>query len=139
MVRSVLGLDRRTHRYLIEPLSGHLHLKTMLMSRLITFYRGLVNSPKFTIRFLGRLVGEDLRTVLGNTLQYLLVECDLMDVDDLSSAVVKKKLMYENASQDKGWQVSIAKELYRAKSKEVYIDGFSDEEINLIFDHICTD
>ena len=37
MVRNVLSVDRRTHRFLIEPLSGHLHLQTMLMSRLVTF------------------------------------------------------------------------------------------------------
>ena len=60
MVRNVLSLDRRTHRFLIEPLSGHLHLKTKLMSRLVTFYRGLVNSPKFTVRFLARLEERDM-------------------------------------------------------------------------------
>ena len=139
MVRNVLSVDRRTHRFLIEPLSGHLHLKTMLMSRLVTFYRGLVNSPKFTVRFLARLAAKDHRTVLGKTLHYLLDQCDLQEVDDLSPSIVKKKLLYNSASQNLNWQVSMATELLKARNKEVFIDGFNDEEINLIFDYICTE
>ena len=52
MVRNFLNLDKKTHRSLIEPLSGHLHLKTMLLSRFVRFHKGLVNSPKFTFDFL---------------------------------------------------------------------------------------
>lgn len=66
-VRNVLSLDRKTRSFLIEPLSDHRHLKTMLMSHLAKFHKGLVNSPKFTIRFLARLGEKDQRTVLGKT------------------------------------------------------------------------
>ena len=61
-IRNVLSLDRKTNSFLIEPLSDHRHLKTMLMSRLVKFHKGLANSPKFTIRFMARLGVKDQRT-----------------------------------------------------------------------------
>ena len=38
-IRNILNLDRRTHRYLIEPMSRCLHPKVMLMSRLASFHK----------------------------------------------------------------------------------------------------
>ena len=109
------------------------------MSRLVNFHKGLVNSPKFTIRFLARLAEKDQRTVLRKTLKYLLEQCNLQDVDELSPFIVKKHLAYGVASQDSAWQIPIAKELYKARNKELVVDGFNDKEINMIFDYVCTE
>ena len=138
-VRNVLRLNRKTHRFLIEPLSDHLHLKTIFMSRLVNFHKGLVNSPKFTIRFLARLAEKDQRTVLGKTLQYLTEQCDLQSVDELSPSIVKKELRYKKVSHDSNWQVTMAKELLEVRKREVLIEGFSDEEVHSIFDYVCTE
>ena len=138
-VRNVLDLDRRTHRFLIEPLSGHLHLKTILLSRLVSFHKSLVNSHKFTIRFLARLIERDLRTVHGKTLNWLLGQCNLEDIDDLSSNLVKRHVLYCSRNEETDWKTSIASELYRVKKKEKEVEGFSDSEINDIFLHICTE
>ena len=94
MVRNVLNLDRRTHKFLIEPLSDQLHLQTMLMSRLVNFHKGLIKSPKFTIRFLARLAENDHRTVFGNNLNWLLSKCNLENVEELSPRIVKEKVLY---------------------------------------------
>ena len=139
MVRNILDLDRRTHRILIEPLSGHLHLKTMLLSRLVTFHKGLVSSPKFTVRFLARLVEKDLRKVLGKTLHYLLVECGCKRVEDLSSGIIKKNLVYRRAPPDMTWQVAFAQELFSVRKRDVTDEGFSGDEINQILNYICTE
>ena len=138
MVRNILDLHRATDRFLIEPLSGHFHLKTMLMSRLVTFHKGLVNSPKFTVRFLARLVEKDMRTVLGKTLDFLRSQCGCQHVEDLSSRIVKENLTYKSASQVQTWQVSFAKELLGIWQNEVTVNGFSDDEIRYIFNHVCT-
>ena len=36
-IRSMFGVDKRTHRYLIEPLSGHKHLTAFLSKRFVKF------------------------------------------------------------------------------------------------------
>lgn len=51
-IREVFRLDRRTHRCLIESLSNTRHLKTMILSRFVTFAQKLLKSKKFTVRFL---------------------------------------------------------------------------------------
>ena len=96
MVRNFLNLDKKTHRSLIEPLSGHLHLKTMLLSRFVRFHKGLVNSPKFTVRFLARLAERDQRTVHGKTLNWLLGQCKVEHIDDLTSNLVKRNVVYSS-------------------------------------------
>ena len=139
MVRNVLDLDRRTHRFLIEPLLGHLHLKTMLLSRLVTFHKGLINSPKFTIRFLARITERDLRTAHGKSLHLLMEQCNVDRLEDLNSNMVKRKVVYYPRLEDHAWRTSLAFELFRVRKNDVTIEGFSDTETNDIFNYICTE
>ena len=138
LIRNVLNLDRKTHRFLIEPLSGHLHLRTMLMARLVSFHKGLINSPKFTIRFLARLAEKDHRTVLGNTLEYLADKCKLSEVHDLSPHIVKKRLKFELIPPGLDWQVSLAQELMSIRCGELTVDGFNQSDIELMLRSACT-
>ena len=48
-MRNIFNIERATHRYLIEPLSGCLHPKIMLACRFISFFKSLVNCPKFCV------------------------------------------------------------------------------------------
>ena len=73
-VMQILRLEKKTHRFLIEPLSQSLHMITMLLSRFARFYNCLHNSKKMTVRFLTKMNGSDKRTTLGKTLHQLLQE-----------------------------------------------------------------
>ena len=79
-VRQVFNLNRKTHRYLIEPLFQCLHAKTMIFSRFVTFQKSLLNSSKLNVRFLAKVNVNDQRTLLGRTLQKMssLAECGTM-------------------------------------------------------------
>ena len=59
-MRNVLNLDRKTHRYMIEPLSDCIHPKIMLLSRMVAFYKMQLDSPKFCIRYLIKLAEKDI-------------------------------------------------------------------------------
>ena len=73
----------------------------MLLAEIhLPIHKGLVNSTKFTVRFLARLVEKDMRTVLGKTLDFLRSQCGCQHVEDLSSRIVKENLTYKTASQD---------------------------------------
>ena len=137
-VRNILKVDKKTHRFLIEPLSGHLHLKTMLMARLVNFYKSLLNSPKFTFRFLACIAEKDFRTTLGQTLEYLRIECELSNIEELSSGIVKKYLRYKQVPHESNWQVSLAKELLQARDGNLIIEGFNKEEIDELVSFACT-
>ena len=66
----------------------------MLYSRLVTFYRSLINTTKFQVRFLARLNENYMRTVLGRNLYNLLDKCGLQHLDDLHAKLVKQRCKY---------------------------------------------
>ena len=129
-----------THRSLIEPLSGRHHLKVMLLSRYVKFYRELLKSPKFTIKFLARLCERDLRTVMGRTLEYLLDECSVRNYgfDALSPQKVKQTLTYIGGKSEMIWRDDVAIELMNVRNGQLVIDGFTKDELDDLFGAICT-
>ena len=139
-IRRVFNIDRRTHRYLIEPLSQHCHLKTMLMCRYIKFYKSLRNSEKLTVRFLARLFERDQRTVLGSTLCYLTKQCGLKlsELDKLSPMGVKNSLTFEKVPSGQEWVCDLASELLGAQSSLLVIPGFDKGEIESLLHLACT-
>ena len=90
-IRMIMNLDRCTHRYLVEPLSNALHLKTLLTSRFITFHQSLITSPKLPVRFLARLYEHDLRTIHGKNLSEIAETCG-EPIELLTSSKVKDGL-----------------------------------------------
>ena len=138
-IRIVLNVDRCTHRYLIEPLSGTLHLKTMLASRYATFYHSLILSNKLPVRFLARLSENDNRTVLGKTLSTL---CNQLEEDDLScvnSTVIKNKLCYRAPPEDDLWRLSLGSELLQIRDgNELELKGFTKQECSDLLYFACT-
>ena len=97
-IRNISNLDRRTHRYFVEPLSKCLHPKVIMISRLVGFYQSQLSSPKFCIRYLIKLAESDLRTSLGRTLHYA--------TDELTPSLVKRKLQYMEIPENKKWRVN---------------------------------
>ena len=130
-VRNILNLERSTHRFMIEPLSGCLHPQAMLASRYFSFYSGLVNSSKFCVRYLARLAERDMRTVMGRTLNYILEQCGMnsSQLSELSSSLIKKKVKYLEASEVNQWRV---------RDGKVEVDGFTNAEIQEMLANVCT-
>ena len=135
-MRYIFNIDRRSHRYLLEPLTEQMHPKIMLASRLVTFYRNQLNSSKFRMRFLLRLAADDKRTVLGRTLDKISQECNC-SVELLTSRVVKNQLKYAKAPSDEEWRIDVARELYAARKDNGIIPGFSIDDINVLLQHVC--
>ena len=134
MIRRALNIDYKTHRFLIELLSKQCHLKTSLLSRYVKFYKGLINNPKFTVRFLARICENDLRTVLGRTLQYIKNECHLgcLKLEKLSPQVVKSKMKFRAIPCNYEWACGLAIELLEIRDMQLDVNGFSETEINTL-------
>ena len=90
-IRKVLRVPNTTHRYLIEPLSGSMHPKVMLSSRLVMFRDTMNKSSKLVIKFLINLFKGDWRTVIGRNLGLIKRE---LGGDLLTPELVKKYLKY---------------------------------------------
>ena len=139
-IRLILKIERCSHRYLIEPLSKCLHLKTMIASRYVSFYRTLITSKKTPVRFLARIAEQDQRTVLGRTLSSLLLECNLEreNLLKLTAGLVKTKLKYMIVPQNEEWRVALCQELLQIRDDDhTELRGFSPEECEELLQHIC--
>ena len=142
-IRNLLNLDRRTHRYLIEPLTECLHPKVMLISRMVGFYRKQLNSPKLSIRFLMKLAENDQRSAIGKTLEYVMRECNIekSGLDCLTPSMIKKKISYMPVPPSEKWRIAFLKELLSARkdaSVGVDICGFTSSELDDIIKWLAT-
>ena len=136
-VWNILNVDMCTHRYLLEPMSNTLHLKTMIASRFVTFHSSLRNSSKFPVRFLANLSENDLRTIHGKNLAEISRLCD-HPVSSLTSKIVKEKLCYRVVPDNQEWRVKMCKEVKSIRdNRETSLPGFTDDEINQILQFLC--
>ena len=137
-MRHVLKIDRCTHRYIIEPLSDCLHLKTVIAARYATFHQSLVKSKKLPVRFLARIAEKDKRTVLGKTLSSLKQLCGMRDEEDLTARIIKKKLKYMDIPPTETWRVSLCKELLSVQEgSQLMLPGFSKDECDELLEYAC--
>ena len=126
--------------YLIEHISGCLHPKVMLASRYVTFYKALVNSSKFPVRFIARLKEQDRRSVLGKTLHNILEQCDLIEgesLEILSANLVKKKMKYFRVPVAEEWRLPILTDLLKIREKKLELNNFEPNEIEEMITDIC--
>ena len=124
---------------MIESLSKCLHLKTILASRYISFYKSLLCTKKTPVRFLARLCERDQRTVLGRTLTRIAEDARLRcnDLNKLTTNFVKQNLPYWPLPESEKWRLSLCEELLALRTDELVLDGFSVNEREEILKHVC--
>ena len=137
-IRNILHLDRCTHRFLIEPLSNSIHLKTALASKFVSFHNSLITSSKKPVRFLARLVENDHRTVHGRNLSAIVQLCDMKNFSDLKPKLVKEHLSYMPTPEAEKWKSSMCKELLRVRGNDIEIPGFTNDEEEYLLKYLCT-
>ena len=131
-MRLTFKLPWTTHRYLIESLSGHLHLKVMLASRLVRFLDSLKKSSNLGIRFLAGISEFDMRTVLGQNIANISAEIEV-EAGRLTPGHVKAQMKYFTVPDNQAWRVLILGELMNEN-----IPGFTDSEISTMKNYLCT-
>ena len=136
-IRNVFKVPFTTHRYLIEPLSGCLHPKTMLSSRFIKFVDSLTNCHKRSIRFLVNLVKDDNRTLTGKTLSRICTDTNL-DRESLTAAAIKKKMVYFPVPAGQEWRGDMLVELLNVRKSALVIDYFEHDEVSTLINYLCT-
>ena len=122
-VRQAWALPNRTHRYLIETISGCLHPKVMLASRCFAFSQSLLKSTEYNVRVLARLCMLDNRTRLGSTVIKISRECGC-EVNELSSGFIKANMRYFPIPSHEDWRTGLLSELI---SSSLDLSGFTEE------------
>ena len=133
-VRNVFGVPPTTHRYLVEPLAGTPHAKTMLPSRFVKFKQTLYSSNKLMVGLMVRIAAEDRRTVMGRTLAKLKSELNGMK---LTCSNIRKNLKYFPVPDNEVWRLRFLDDLLVADPKEM-IGDITAEDLNQMIRILCT-
>ena len=123
-IRNMLKLPRTTHRYLIEPISEVPHLYVQLLSRYVTFAQNLLGNDAFEIRFLAKLAVSDMRTTLGKTIARIKSLCNIDRDIMISSADVKKNILYADVPSNEIWRLGVIRDLMKMSEKRDSRFGF---------------
>ena len=132
IIRNVFNLPRRSHRYLIEPMSESPHVLTLLTNRFLKFYNSLYCSPKKVISNLRKLQEVDCRSTFGNNINRI---CRLNNTLDISQCS-KNSVKYFPINKNDIWRVNILKELIRYDQKHP-IQDFSENDIQFIIENVA--
>ena len=108
-----------------------------MCSRFVKFSSSLITSKKDSVRYLGKLNREDKRTLMGKTMVKIGKDCKL-EVDALSSSLVKRKMAYFSVPTEQAWRSDILLELLDARLGKTSIEQFSKQDLTMMIDHLCT-
>ena len=136
-IRKIFQLDRKTHRYLIEPISKMEHLKNALHKRFIAFTKKLEKSPKMVVRKINQIVGKDCRSVTGENLRRILIHYDSDPIKGPTRDDISKKAFKELPIGEE-WRVSMINELIDMRDRSMEADCWSSNEIEETLTYLCT-
>ena len=134
-VRFAFDVPRTTHRYMIEPMSGSPHPKTMLSTRYVKLIDSLCSSSKLEVSLLATLAVGDNRTVMGRTMSRLKQE---LGCQDLTPTNVKKKLEYFPTPEGERWRLNFLEELLSVSSNQSTIENLSQTDAKNMLAALCT-
>ena len=137
-IRKMFRLDRKTHRYLIEPISQMEHLKCAILKRFISFTQKLATSPKAAVRELYSLLGKDCRSTIGANHRRIMLECSPDANTELTLKDVETK-GFEATPIDQKWRCDLIKELIAIRDGSLILtSGWTCKEIEETLTHLCT-
>ena len=135
--RLMLQLDRKTHRYFIEPLSKTQHIIFSLYKRFISFTKKLSLSKKAPLRHLFHVVKNDCGSTTGSNLRKLMLRFHIDTPGNLNADVVSNS-KYHETPVGVEWKIVVAKELIDAINGDIIIPQFTTKELRLILDYLTT-
>jgi hypothetical protein len=136
-VKLMLDLPLSTHRNLIEPLSGQMHLRKILVKRFLSFISQIEKSSKIVPKILLNCIKSDVRSTSGRNLRKILLLTGKLNVQTLNLNDYKS-VKYHQLGDAETWKVSHLKELIDIKFGKLQIENFVPEEIEDMINFVST-
>ena len=134
-VRMMYRIDRKTHRYLIEPLSKMQHIKGAILKRFVGFTNKLASSCKKVVKNVYSIIGDDCRTTTGSNKRKIILEFDI------NSRTEKKdidKKPFHDIPTGEEWRIPLVNELVGIRDGSLTSIGWSNDEIKDALEFLCT-
>ena len=128
---------------MIEELGGQ-HDESMIIVRYVKFLQNIIKSSKWAVQFLLQQVKNDLSTLTGRNIRFILDKIGHdKDIFKVKANVLKSDLKFCEIEENEKWRVRFAQEIVNVKQRVLTIDqdedSFpSDERLQEILDYICS-
>jgi hypothetical protein len=133
----MLDLPLSTHRNLIEPLSGQMHLRKILVKRFLSFIAQIEKSAKIVPKQLLNCIRSDVRSTTGKNLRKILLLTEKSHVQNLNPYDFNS-VKYHQLGDDEKWRVDSLEELINIKFGKLELDHFVPEEIEEMIIFVST-
>ena len=133
--RIMFDLSFRTHRYFVEPVSGKVHIKNILLKRFLGFLNQIKKSSKILPSALLRLVSHDTRSTTGSNLRKILLLTEKTKIEDITIQDIDN-YCYAPARQEDLWKIDMVKELVEVRADQYEVPDFSREELDEILKNL---
>ena len=130
--RLLLGLPRRTHKYLIEPLTETPHIVKSVYSRFLKFLNSIADGKKNSLKRVLETIKTDVRSTTGNNLRHLMLKTENFCEKELQ----RHEEPYEAIPITETWRIQMIKELIDARSGDLSTI-LTKKEIDDIAEFIC--
>ena len=134
-VRVFFNLPLRTHRNLIEPVTGCRHLFSVLVSRFLGFLDKIRASNKIVPKLLLSLIQKDTRCITGSNLRNIMLE---VGKDDVLKLVKSDSVKYFPLEKDDEWKSIVLSDLIEVRDGSLVLNGLDHSEIENMIELICT-
>ena len=135
--RIMFGLSRCTHRYFVEPVSGKVHVKNMLLKRFLSFLNQIEKSKKKLPKRILRYVMKDTRSTTGSNLRKMMLLFGKVKVEDITESDVDA-FKYAAVPPGDEWRVELVKEIIEIRNSNLEVENFDEEELNEVLNYLCT-
>ena len=102
--RIMFDLPRETHKYLVEPVSGSIHLKKVLVKRFLSFTDSIKSSKKIALKNMFNVVKNDCQSVTGANLHRISKLVNKYKIEDLVPED-SLSISYHKIPEDEEWRV----------------------------------
>ena len=136
-IRKIFKLDRKTHRYLIEPVSKMEHLKCAIQKRFVTFTDKLKMSPKMVVRNINKIIGKDCRSTTGENIRRIMLNCGSDSFRGPTREDVSRK-GFEAVPAGEEWRVDVINELIDMRDGFLEPNGWTSQEVDETLTYLCT-
>ena len=135
-VRIMFDLPLQAHRYSICSISESKHVKSMLISRFLSFTQKIESSVKKSVNHLFNIVKSDVQSITGSNLKNIRLLLNKEDDYKLSKSDATD-VKYHPVDNENVWKVRLLKELIEIKHGDLTV-GLDHAEIQEIIEHIST-
>ena len=109
-----------------------------MIKNFLRFCELIMRSGKEALKSVFQTVSRNVQSQTGRNLRKIMLLMNKSTVSELDSSEVKENFKYKAVPDDQVWRIPIVKELIEVKAGNAVIEGFTNEEILAMLEHVCS-